>query len=131
GVVAVLRAIIGNVSVFEGDVSDGVLAGAGAGNGEGSVIDVDPGDVAMRADQRRGNERDLADPAADVQHAHSRAYAGALKKPAGEGVENGGLQRQTAALMVGVAHQVCGCRHGGECSSGKLQVNGIDGAFSV
>ncbi len=68
----------------------------------------------MTPNQVGGQERHIADAAADIEDMHAAGNTRAPKQVFGEGIEDCALKRQPAALPVVVAHGVlCGSsRHG-------------------
>jgi len=68
-------------------------------------------DAPLRSNQPGGDQRDLADTATKFEDAHAGGDSGAAQKAIGEGIDNGGLQGEAAAFMIGVSHHIRSCRN--------------------
>jgi len=77
GVVGRVGSVAADVGVREVDAIEPLFACARGGKRKRRFVDVDAGHAAAAADQAGGDHRQLADAAADIEHAHARGQAGA------------------------------------------------------
>jgi hypothetical protein len=60
----------------------------------------------MTPDEPRGEQRDVANTAADIEHVHTGRKARAAQELFGERIQYRGLKTQPAAFAVLVSHRV-------------------------
>ena len=69
-------------------------------------IDVHRRHAATAADRPRSEQRDVANAATDIEHAHARRNSGAAKELFGERIQYRGLQKQAAPFPVVMPHHI-------------------------
>ena len=96
----------GGVAREEGDVAGRLGLGPCRRGGHRLRGTVHPDDLAAGADELRGQERDLAAAAADVEHAHSRTDPGFLEESPRDRIHQARLGIEATKLLIGVTEHV-------------------------
>src|SRR5262249_40174763 len=112
------------VADLEADVAQAGGGGALARQRHGGRVAIDPDDGAARADELAGDERHVADAAADVEDAHPGAEPGGDEELAGEVGEKGALAHEALVLGRRVSEEVGRSGHHGRGWS-KRRASGV------
>src|SRR5689334_11211978 len=94
------------VACNEANVGHCHLLRASNGCLDGGRRPIDPDDLTCRPHETRGQKRDIADAAADIQYAHARFEAGVAQESLSERLIDARLEDQSFDFSVGMAKHI-------------------------